>query len=170
MATLPGARASHVAGALAISLHAERSKQASFVASSQTVAHGAGTVTGTQPPVVVVAPMSRFQPAFTLTSAQRCIRRQLRAVQGPTQRRTIASTAPARASRCAVDACGATAKNPRMGASSSDSGRSSVASAAVTPAASSLPAGRTAVRARHARAAATTSSAEVTPSVITAAV
>ena len=79
-----------------MSRHAARSKHASFAASSQTVAHSAGTGIGCQAPVSVVAPMSRFHPPLTLTSAHRCMRAQLRAVHGSTHASATGARRPRR--------------------------------------------------------------------------
>ncbi|HLK36315.1 MAG TPA: hypothetical protein VKU41_06150 [Polyangiaceae bacterium] len=170
MAILAGARPSQARGARAISRVASSPKHLSFAASSQTVAHAGGTVSACQPPVVVIAPMSKFHPPFTLTSAHRCMRTQLRSVQGLMQASASAVTPAARKSRGASPPPPAMAKNPKTGASSNDCGRTSIAQAITEPAAVSQGHATRAVRARAARAAAATSREAVTPSVITAAV
>src|ERR1019366_8330436 len=146
---------------------------------SQTLAHSAGTGIGCQAPVVVVAPMRRFQPPLTLTSAHRFMRSQFRTVHGTTHATAIAVTATTAPSRWRQAAWPETANAPSTGASARHWGRTRVAIPTARPAparwtsrrllassSGSAPWGRAVAT----RDAAMTSKAAVAPSVIKAAV
>lgn len=70
-------------------------KQRSLAASSHTSRHSSGTVNASHAPLSVLAPINKFQPPFTLTSAHCCIRTQLRAVHGAHTTSGIATSAAA---------------------------------------------------------------------------
>src|SRR5271166_2920507 len=99
---------------------AARLKQRSFSASSQTVPHSGGTETGCQPPLVVVAPMSKFHPSLRLTTAHRLIRIQLRAVHGARHARAMSDTTVARTALRRRVAPPPRLSPPKIGASTSD--------------------------------------------------
>ena len=131
---------------------------------------------GDQAPVdSASAPMSRFQPPFTLTSAQRFIRTQLRAVQGAHTRSaaSVAAAVIAAARRQARRPAPAAARSPKAGARTSDCGRTRVARPITRPTAAAAADALREVavaRAQAATAAAHVTSAAVTPSVISAGV
>ncbi len=107
--------------------------------------------------------MSKFQPPFTLTSAQRCMRSQLRSVQGAhTRNGTTASTAAARRARPRSSKKPASPSDTRI-----DCGRTKVATPKIRPA-SSAP--RAVPRIRHRANVPSTSRFAVTASVISAGV
>jgi hypothetical protein len=181
VASFAGIFAIHATGSRAIAARAARSKHVSFPASDQTSRHSSGGgSSAAQPPDVDRTPMSKFHPPFTLTSAQRSMRAQLRAVHGAQHASATAVTIAAATARFVDRQCDASATTPTSGAKRIDCGRTSVAIPSVTPVATShayaridkapLDVRTDASRARDAKNAAITSSDAVTPSVMSAGV